>query len=49
MFGKLQALMWGGGGDPHQNRDTWAELKTSALGPAEQMGDVIKEGFLEER
>lgn len=41
-------------GDPHRSRETdttraaWAELQTSKQGPAEQLGKLVKEGFLEE-
>lgn len=39
---------WGKQKQRDGTRDTRAELKTSALGPAEQLGDLVKEGFLEE-
>lgn len=31
-----------------RTKDTRAKLKTSALGSVEQLGDLVKEGFLEE-
>ena len=55
MFGKLQSLMVEGRQEvPHtetetdRTKDTWAELKTSAMGSVEQLGALVKEGFLEE-
>lgn len=52
--GKLSLSSRDDEGDPHRSRETdttraaWAELETSALGPAELLGKLVKEGFLEE-